>query len=1736
MAGYLTHVMVLIKAEQWLGELIAGLDRRRTATGACLSDAEDALLSLARTARSLLRVDPAAAQRLPKTQIDNGVGTELSKYALVGSIGMDFPINGHVFALNRDWVSRTMRLGAPRRAYVDSNSTDFVLNFIKALNDSSMALTPEQQRAMRSYALGHLAGVAADVVLQPAINSWTWSTENTANHNQHHFKVQLDARVAHGFFQRGNFHDGQSWEDYFLGNGEVRNENEKLPKVFVKAFRDTYGGITPPEAICAGSTCRAPSVTEDFIKDGYANTKGWAIGVGYDQSPWYWYKWLLGLFILTGGVVNVALVWSSTSTYNIASWRAGNGFSTERLWFDLLSPANAFAGVIYFPFTWLAKFPIGWDGVFGQGTIGVGDRPGEKAFVSILKAVIDIGSFVWDRILNIAGAAAPTGGFFTTVDPVMQQPYVRWPRFGVGLLLELLKTFWIDMESIENGEEGDRLAFTMFWPVKAMTFGTFFISNIITFGLKSARRSPDGTTTESTSSGWDYLIGLFCPAVFMICVWGTDFFEGYVLEKVAGARWPQTGSGDVDRYLPVAQNGHRSFTATNATEFPVRVFSRDNQGLVTTNNREHYAEAAEASPWDSVRQRDDAARKAVSQTSSTNYKMNELIDHAARLAGLLAMAAVNYDASGPRLRDSVKEIFKDWNLDYRTIGEWDALMKESSGADLGLLKAAAQWSDDLTNNRPVTEARVLERINQEMVVTGLSGRILADFTHTRTSPSSVVSPLPPDARCGRLRRPGAILLPNLNFDQTITTPLPTPLPDRSVALDAIANNAIDSVSDGMDLTNFRVERPSGASATSLGLQLSVQTQDAPRIRVFEQHPTDQAPAWPRRLGANSGGAPDTLFTIPPGSTGDLDFWIEGLTLAGDPLLPAPTVAAPVGRDGVTPVLPNRKPSDVWVQLLHNDTGTELRNLRDTVLFTIAPWLMFSNLQPTDRLYVVYLKEFMDRDNFVHSNHATVADLIAAMVAVFGAAQVPHQTRPVAGGGIEYVPHQPLPVGDPNAAQKLYLIDGFEYCNDQWIQDEIEIGYCWAPHAWTPMTVHLPRKRGLEAFVRKELPGPEMALFSSLSKQRDPINYGGNLEVSPPVMQALAAPAAPGPGQPPSPLLEGPAGLAVPAQPAAPFGKLLLGEGLVPLTATLPTSIISDLDAGGVVSSAVLSALNSSGFGALMVANITVHTAGSEWRIGFTGASAPPGNPLTIKLETGVLNLYRFIPGSPDQLLFSLDPSVVTDLDAGGPPTERVQAAILAGMILVIRDISVITAGSEWILEFEGNEFLLAVRLESGQLNVYAPGPGGPEIIFILENDPALITDLNLGGAGTDRIRRAFKLLFCRFHPLENAIPIMVPRITTRTAGNEWLIHLTGMPAQPMLLVRRDGANLKLFEARIAQPALRTFLDAQGVQPVLTFDTSWLHVGHVDEVAIFVPSSAPKGYKLLMSSTQLATAILTEANRPGAGPVTALFRGKKRLRPLPTGHVSEDPAAVTVSAVLSSHQAANDTIQIERLTPIQARLRAGLALDNDDFVFLPIYFDLPDLPPGGLHTTGRTSAFFPHPINLQVISHVNDAGELQRHVIVNRPFGPRMSPADAAAVLTAANVSGVTAGRLGTMVGHWHWARRGTRLSGADGLALTFGVSEDSIRRDPNNAGKFNSAGAVTNNWDRIWIPENNVDLFEACIQVRLEDIGLTVHWVDDWDTYHRQKGEIHCGTNVVRTPPEAKQGYNGPYWWDHYNP
>jgi len=42
------------------------------------------------------------------------------------------------------------------------------------------------------------------------------------------------------------------------------------------------------------------------------------------------------------------------------------------------------------------------------------------------------------------------------------------------------------------------------------------------------------------------------------------------------------------------------------------------------------------------------------------------------------------------------------------------------------------------------------------------------------------------------------------------------------------------------------------------------------------------------------------------------------------------------------------------------------------------------------------------------------------------------------------------------------------------------------------------------------------------------------------------------------------------------------------------------------------------------------------------------------------------------------------------------------------------------------------------------------------------------------------------------------------------------------------------------------------------------------------------------------------------------------------------------------------------------------------------------------------------------------------------------------------------------------------------------------------------------------------DLMELNIADKLS--GFTIHFVDDWNTYHLREGEVHCGTNAKRLP------------------
>jgi hypothetical protein len=187
---------------------------------------------------------------------------------------------------------------------------------------------------------------------------------------------------------------------------------------------------------------------------------------------------------------------------------------------------------------------------------------------------------------------------------------------------------------------------------------------------------------------------------------------------------------------------------------------------------------------------------------------------------------------------------------------------------------------------------------------------------------------------------------------------------------------------------------------------------------------------------------------------------------------------------------------------------------------------------------------------------------------------------------------------------------------------------------------------------------------------------------------------------------------------------------------------------------------------------------------------------------------------------------------------------------------------------------------------------------------------------------------------------------------------------------------------------------------------------------------------------------------------------------------------------------------------------------------------------------QTSAFLPNGVNMQ---------SLGDHVLIPRQYGPRASPRVAARILqrAAPDLAGLFSADAFTRRGldrtvHWIKSPIYPGASGSDlaRIASQFkdgfpDMKDEEIREAILATNKHHFAGLnptdelpdLKDGWRRLSIPEGRVDLFEAFIQMRLESIGLKVHFVDSW-YYHIRFGEIHCGTNVVRRRPKGV-----PKWW-----
>jgi len=1614
MPGYLTHAMVLIRMIAWLGELRKGIKDRRDA-GKPLSALDERLDQLAALTLGYLTTDPSSQQAgtLPVTRITNGVGSGISQYAFAGSLGPDIPAAGNILAINQEWATRQLHRGGPRRAFEQVKSTALVLKLLELAEkfEREPRTTALRRRDTIAYALGHLSHIAADVLLHPAVHELADQGQlDPLEHRK--FEIALDARIAHGFFQREDLHEGQSWEDYYVNLSDKAEPLTRLMGDVSEAFKATYGDVMPNAAVCAlpdRTKCLAPKFESEFLVNGYRNTTKWALDAGYDHGPQglnvLWTLAIMGSALLSvlwlGIGTNTVWTWSNLifganakdisdeSGHQKEDWE-NDGVANPDVWRDIVDESANWSGRALMPFAFILggdlwMYPLTFwqapDGVFGQGTQDPWKKDELRAFAAFAIPIKDIALFLFNEI---------------DVEDSQNSVY-KWIVTIAELLIEFGEHAFLKSESRKNNKEGDRLAHALFAP-KWILAGSHFLGNAASMVWKHGRKT--GKLYPAGVHGEDFVFPLiFSGLTSGILVWATGWFTDHILEHTAGVPWPSANSGRVDSRLPVEViAGKRRLVppTDRSLDFKVRLFPTAKADAGGAFFPEDATIAADE--FDDHAAKDVLARRAaLTPWDDEKYTLPQLFENAAQFAGLLGMAAVAYNEAAPPVRQHMTAIFKDWNLDFASQQQWKELMEvKPDGSPVGILRAAERYTHELAAGVDTLDKDSSEILRQALGVSDVAGSIDADFTRSGKTLDTLETA---SARSARLTRPGAILLANLDIEKVPA--IAAPLPSRAGLLDAHVDDKINVEGNDKDeLTRFRIRKP-GVAGSPHEIVLRLNAPDAARVRIFEV--TAGTPdTWPLRLGI-TGGAAVQEYVIPAGAPETVDFAIEARWLTGDPAStpdagPGPVSPLPFAPGGVVsgaPTVPKRRPNEIWLEVLHKEAGAIVPGIRDAAVFTVAPYLLIPNTQPAERFWIVYIPDSLTREKITHTatgtvtlnerrtgNHPTVADALDALKSDAALAGKIHVTTHAAPTGslAEFDAHTPVAATDAANAELFYIIGGKNVADtvdnlveepsmpppnkfrvestmpDQWVQDAFEVGYIWAPG---DVNMHLalqnPRTalaNGLGQFVDRELPAENVGLFASLPIQTDATDFGGNIECAPPVSEIT-------PEQ-----VDGAAGPRIPEQKPATHGKIILGEG-APFLFNIPESFAAQLTAGTVT--------------AALVAEFKSHNC-------FLNAAA------SIK------------------------------------------------------------------------------ALDAGRWRLTTPGSGSYDL-------------------------------------------------------------------------RRVPGNIAVHFFRGVMEQYRTFLTQQRVQPIVSIDTSWLDVGHVDEVLVIVPD-AVKGFRLVTANSQLAVDILKKAverheTGPGgtaAHPLTRLHRRKSWRPPTPANPLPAIAQAVAASQLvkktLERGKAFNERIQGLRLGPIRDRVADCLHVDRADVIELPVLYDsLPDplvtthlgaihwrpgVPATGVAekvTTVRTAAYTPNVVNLQV---VND------HLLIPRPFGPRMKVDDVKWVLDALGIP-VTLGDLTGMDTHDSWEQRGTALAN---IASSFEVPAATIKAV--NAGKFTGADTVKNNWDRIQIPEGRVDLFEACTVARLKPTGAKIHFVDTWDWYHRLDGEIHCGTNVQRTPME-KSG--GPKWW-----
>ena len=162
-----------------------------------------------------------------------------------------------------------------------------------------------------------------------------------------------------------------------------------------------------------------------------------------------------------------------------------------------------------------------------------------------------------------------------------------------------------------------------------------------------------------------------------------------------------------------------------------------------------------------------------------------------------------------------------------------------------------------------------------------------------------------------------------------------------------------------------------------------------------------------------------------------------------------------------------------------------------------------------------------------------------------------------------------------------------------------------------------------------------------------------------------------------------------------------------------------------------------------------------------------------------------------------------------------------------------------------------------------------------------------------------------------------------------------------------------------------------IQDPIEIDTSWLLIGHVDEVISFVPAYTPKGFVMLVASPFTAKTILQGLQKEGKGNLK-LLEGKLDR--------NGQPIEKTVSEILGDADwiAFNDAAQaLIDVTELDLAYALGL-FDPGDVIEVPVLFD-------DYLGLGFAEAYTPNMVNLLAVRGYD--------LVIPKPFGPNDSGTD-----------------------------------------------------------------------------------------------------------------------------------------------